>query len=180
VDIKTILRRIENGDRSAFAAVVRHFQHPLFGYLGRLGLAQAVAEEIAQETFIRVWKQLNDYDASRAEFSTWLFTIARNLALHELKRAANKYEVVNDEASSDAAGGHNPSDALDHVQTRQALLDALRRLPLEDRSALALAYLQEFDLATVARIEGCRPGAIKVRLHRAKQKLRQLLEKDDE
>lgn len=94
MDIQVILRRIRQGDHPAFALLIRHFQQPLFGYLGRMGLTQSVAEEIAQETFLRVWQRLNDYNPARAEFSTWLFTIARNLALHELERVANKHEVV--------------------------------------------------------------------------------------
>lgn len=181
MDINAILKRIENGDRSAFALVVQQFQQPLFGYLGRMGLSQGLAEDIAQETFLRAWKRLNDYDPMRAEFSTWLFTIARNLALHELERASNKREVASDESLPDfVCDSMQPADALNQNQQRQHLLAALYALPVTDRSALALAYFQELDLAAIARIEGCSTGAIKVRLHRAKQRLRQLLEKHDE
>ncbi len=181
MDIKAILKRIENGDRSAFALVVQRFQHPLFGYLGRMGLTQGLAEEIAQETFLRAWKRLNDYDPLRAEFSTWLFTIARNLALHELERASSKREVASDETLPDfVCEGKQPSDALNQSQQRQRLINALHTLPVADRSALALAYFQELDLASVARIEGCTISAVKVRLHRARQRLRQLLEEHDE
>ncbi len=103
MDIKALLQRIEGGERSAFAPVVEYFQSPLFGYLGRMGLHQEQAEEIAQETFLRAWSRLSDYDPARAEFSTWLFTIARNLALHELSRAAGKHEVEMSESLPDAA-----------------------------------------------------------------------------
>jgi RNA polymerase sigma-70 factor, ECF subfamily len=181
VDIKAILKRIEKGDRSAFALVVRQFQQPLFGYLGRMGLTQSLAEEIAQETFLRAWMRLSDYDPLRAEFSTWLFTIARNLALNELERASSKREVIFDEALPDGVcEATQPWDALDQSQQRQRLMNALHALPVTDRSALALAYYQELDLAAIARIESCSTSAIKVRLHRAKQRLRQLLEKHDE
>ncbi len=181
MNIKAILKRIENGDRSAFALLVQQFQHPLFGYLGRMGLTQSMAEEIAQETFLRAWKQLNDHDPLRAEFSTWLYTIARNLALHELERASRKREVTSDEILPDLVCESNqPSDALNESQQRQRLICALHALPVADRSALALAYFQDLDLSAIARIEGCNSGAIKVRLHRAKQRLRQLLEDHDE
>ena len=180
MDIKALLKRIESGDRSAFAPVVEQFQRPLFGYLGRMGLHQGPAEEIAQETFLRAWSRLGDYDPGRAEFSTWLFTIARHLALHELSRAAGKHEVATDETLPDVAcDDAQPSDVLSQTQRRRHLQSALRELPLADRSALALVYFQELDLASIAHIEGCTLGAIKVRLHRAKQRLRQLLEGHD-
>ncbi|MDZ4262961.1 MAG: sigma-70 family RNA polymerase sigma factor [Pseudomonadota bacterium] len=180
MDIKALLKRIEAGDKQAFASVVDHFQRPLFGYLGRMGLSQGPAEEIAQETFLRAWRRLGDYDPGRAEFSTWLFTIARNLALNELSRAACKYEVVTGEMLPDVAGdGLQPAAALSEMQQRRRLHAALCGLAPTQRSALALAYFKELDLASIARIEGCSVGAIKVRLHRAKQQLRQLLEEDD-
>jgi RNA polymerase sigma-70 factor (ECF subfamily) len=181
VDIKALLKRIEGGDRSAFTSVVEHFHRPLFGYLGRMGLHQGPVEEIAQETFLRAWSRFGDYDPTRAEFSTWLFTIARNLALHELARASGKHEVATAEALPDIAGdGIQPPDALSQAQRRRRVQIALRGLPVADRSALALVYFRELDLASIARIEGCSIGAIKVRLHRAKQRLRQLLEEHDE
>lgn len=181
MDIKALLQRIERGDRSAFSPVVEHFQHPLFGYLGRMGLHQSIAEEIAQETFLRAWSRLGDYDPARAEFSTWLFTIARNLALHELSRAAVKHEVATAETLPEIpCDGVEPAHALHRRQLRRRVHAALLDLPLTDRSALALAYFQELDLASIARIEDCTVGAIKLRLHRAKQRLRQLLEEHHE
>ncbi|MEQ1531381.1 MAG: sigma-70 family RNA polymerase sigma factor, partial [Methylococcales bacterium] len=155
MDINPILNRISNGDRSAFALIVQRFQQPLFGYLGRLGLSQGMAEDIAQETFLRAWKQLNDFDPARAAFSTWLFTIARNLALHELERAANKYEVMGEDLPEPVDVSTQPAEILSKIQQRRRLQNALRSLPLPDRSALALAYFQELDLAAVAHIEGC-------------------------
>lgn len=180
MNIKALLKQIEGGDRSAFTRVVEHFRRPLFGYLGRMGLHQGPAEEIAQETFLRAWSRLGDYNPARSEFSTWLFTIGRNLALHELARAAAKHEVATSEALPDVACERvQPTEASIDMQRRHRVHAALRALPLMDRSALALAYFQELDLASIARIEGCTTGAIKVRLHRAKQRLRQLLEDHD-
>lgn len=181
MDIQALLKRIENGDRSAFSPVVQHFQHSLFGYLGRMGLPQSLAEEVAQETFLRAWKNLNGYDTSRAEFSTWLFTIARNLALNELTRAANQNEVADDDLLQNYASiNAEPDAAFSQAQLQKRLLKALLTLSIPDRSAIALAYLQELDLKAIARVEGCSTNAIKVRLHRAKQRLRELLEKQHE
>lgn len=177
MDINLLLRRIDRGDRSAFAELVEHFQRPLFGYLGRMGLRQGQAEEVAQETFLRAWQRLGDYDQARAAFSTWLFTIARNLAINELTRASSSHEqTFGEDMPEMACERGQPAQEVMNRQLRLQVQQALRMLPYDDRSALALAYYEELDMASIARIEGCTVGAIKVRLHRAKQRLRQLLE----
>src|SRR5690606_31902097 len=86
MNIDEVLARIHAGDRHAFAAIVERFHGTLFGYLGRMGVRAAEAEDLAQETFLRAWTQLGTFDARRGAFSTWLFTIARNLAVNELSR----------------------------------------------------------------------------------------------
>lgn len=180
MDIRALLIRIATGDKQAFADIVTHYQRPLFGFLGRMALSQALAEEIAQETFIRAWAKLGEYRPEKAEFSTWLFTIARNLALNELARAASQREhAAGDDLPERACERLQPPDILLHAERRQQLQNALHQLALPERSVLALAYVQEFELSAIARIEGCSTGAAKTRLHRAREKLRQLLEKHD-
>ena len=177
MDINLLLRRIDSGDRSAFAELVEHFQRPLFGYLGRMGLRQGQAEEVAQDTFVRAWQRWAEYDPARAAFSTWLFTIGRNLAINELTRAsANREQTLSEDMLEMACEQGQPAQEVMARQLRLRVQQAMRMLPYDDRSALALAYYEELDMASIARIEGCSVGAIKVRLHRAKQRLRQLLE----
>lgn len=182
VDITQLIKRITDGDTQAFKQVVNGYQKPLFGFLGRMGLNQAHAEEIAQETFIRAWKGLASYDQAQAAFSTWLFTIARNLAINELSRVAKIHEVaMGDDLPEVICKNPQPFAILAHAQQKQRLQTALRQLPLTDRSVLALAYIDNLTMTEIGRIEGCSTGAIKTRLHRAKLKLRDLLEiYDDE
>ena len=92
MDLKPIFAALRAGDRSAYAALIRLYQGPLFGFLGRMGFSQALAEEIAQEAFLRAWQNFHQFDPSRAQFVTWLFAIARNLALTELSSPARRYE----------------------------------------------------------------------------------------
>jgi RNA polymerase sigma-70 factor, ECF subfamily len=181
VDIANLLNRIADGDRDAFAEVVETFQRPLFGFLGRLGIPKAVAVEIAQETFLRAWRNLGQYQIGRAEFSTWLFSIARNLALNEMTRASNRDEAAAHDAG--AMAGCTSSEPLNQIVQMQMnihLQNALLRLPLPERTTLALAYVRELPLAEIAVLEDTTVGAIKTRLHRAKAKLRQWLEASDE
>ena len=173
LEIESVLARIRLGDRKAFAEVVRRFQNPLFGFLGRMGLSRAVCEEIAQETFVRAWINLGQYDPGISMFSTWLYTIARNLAMNELARAGRRIEISGEEFPEPSYDAH-PFESGSRL--RQALL----KLEPSDRSILALAYVEGMAQRDIARMEGCSTNALKVRLHRAKRKLKGFLEKDDE
>ncbi|MBC7609994.1 MAG: sigma-70 family RNA polymerase sigma factor [Polaromonas sp.] len=164
-------------NQADFAGLVKRFQGPLFGFLGRMGFAQAQAEDLAQETFLRAWQNLEQYDAQRAGFSTWLFTIARNLAINERHRAASQHEVWEGLAPPDPPSeAPEPADLLERAQQGQRLRRALAQLPVADRCVLALAYISELDIASIARIEGCTAGAVKTRLHRARTRLSEILE----
>jgi RNA polymerase sigma-70 factor (ECF subfamily) len=163
--------------RADFAGLVTRFQGPLFGFLGRMGFGQAQAEDLAQETFLRAWQSLEQYDAQRAEFSTWLFTIARNLAINERSRAAHQHEVWEGHAPADTPSPEpEPDTLLVRTQQREQLQRALAQIPVADRCVLALAYISELDIASIARIEGCTAGAVKTRLHRARTRLSEILE----
>jgi RNA polymerase sigma-70 factor (ECF subfamily) len=176
VDIQTILQHIAKGNRQAFAPLVEQYQRPLFSYLGRMGFSPAQAEDLAQETFIRAWQHLGQYDAHRAEFSTWLFTIARRLALNELERAGNRLETHWGEDPPDVASHDaTPLEHTEQHEQQRRVQAALKRLPLQERSLLALAYSQGLDMQAIAHIEGCSVGAVKTRLHRAREQLRQWL-----
>jgi RNA polymerase sigma-70 factor (ECF subfamily) len=174
-----LLQRIATGNAAqaaqAFGELVEAYQGPLFAFLGRMGCHQGQAEELAQETFLRAWTHLPSYQAERAQFSTWLFTIAHNLACNALQSAAQQHEFSGDALPDVACSQPGPEHVLDQLQQRNRLQNALRQLPLADRSALALVYVQDLALADVARIEGDSLAAIKTRLHRAKQRLRTLL-----
>jgi len=179
MDLADVLQRILSGEREAFAELVGRFQQPLFGFLGRMGLSQAQAEDIAQETFLRAWCHLRDFDRRRASFPTWLYTIARRLALNELARAPGTVEVAMPMIDDQACDGPQPPDVLRADERRQRLRRALLALSVADRTLLALAYLEDLPLAEIARIEDCRTGAIRTRLHRARSRLAGLLEYGD-
>lgn len=180
MDINDILHKIRTGDRQAFAAVVHQYQRPLFGFLGNMGLSSQQVEELAQETFLRAWNSIGQYNPGLAMFSTWLYTIARNLALNEMGRIANRLETPEtEETPNHPCDRPQPPEVLERLQRRQILHIALRRLPVADRVVLALAYLQEMDMTEIARIENCTVGAIRTRLHRARGRFSKLLENED-
>ena len=178
MNVAPILQRIVAGEQRAFAELVDLYQRPLFGFLGRMGMGQAQAEDIAQETFLRAWTHLPGFDAQQAQFGTWLFTIARNLAFNALQSAAHQREVKGAELPDPPSEQPGPAQTLARAQQQARLQAALRQLPMADRSPLALVYVHELALADVALIEGDSLAAIKTRLHRAKQRLRDLLQAD--
>ncbi len=163
------IERVRAGDKQAFAPLVRRYQQPVFRYLGRLGLGQADVEELAQETFLRAYRHLHAYDPHRAQFSTWLLTIARRLGLNALAHGRRREVSESHEPAAEA-----PAEPVDE-RLRRRLARALARLPVKFRSPLALAYLRELSVEEIAGIEGCAPGTVKSRIHRAKHQLRLML-----
>ncbi|HJW55578.1 MAG TPA: sigma-70 family RNA polymerase sigma factor [Burkholderiaceae bacterium] len=178
--VQAILRRIAAGEQPAFAELVDMYQRQLFGFLGRLGMSQAQAEDIAQETFLRAWTHLHSYQPERAQFATWLFTIARNLAYNALQKEPCQHEMLDAVIPEPASEQPDPAQIMERTRQHSRLHSALRQLPMSDRSALALVYVHELRLADVARIENDSLAAIKTRLHRAKQRLRAILQSDNE
>ncbi|CAA6824492.1 MAG: RNA polymerase sigma factor, partial [uncultured Thiotrichaceae bacterium] len=172
------LHSVQHGDKSAFAAVVQHYQTPLFAYLGRMGIQQAIAEELIQETFIRAWQARERFDGTQSAYSTWLFTIARRLTLNELDRAARRHEqTAGDGTASATIESHptaaaSPPEHLENQQMQTLLNQALQQLPPHERSLLALAYIQELGFSDIARIEGIPVGTVKSRLHRIRGTLK--------
>ena len=168
------------GDSAAFERLIAAEQARVFGFLGRMGLDAATSEDIAQDAFLRVWRNAKSFDPRLSAASTWILTIARNLALTHLSRSSQRREVNNDEAAARALCGAPLADeALEQKQQRARLDAALRRLAAAERSILAASYVEGLDLASIARIEGCSTGAAKVRLHRARAKLKRMLEQED-
>jgi RNA polymerase sigma-70 factor (ECF subfamily) len=179
--ITKLLQQIHAGEKDAFAQIVTMFQAPLFSFLGRMGLNQAQSEELAQETFLRAWTRLEHYQPRLGAFSTWLFTIARNLALNECSRAGNRRETAWTEIETEPVCSRpQPEEALIGDRRRQQLRLALLRLSPDNRCVLALAYTRGLNITEIAQIESSTPGAIKTRLHRAREQLRRYLENPDE
>ena len=164
------------GDPVAFGELVTRYQHALFGFLGRMGLEPAVCEELAQETFLRAWVNRARYDAGKAAISTWLFTIARNLALSHLsKKALPIVEEPDFDHRTDP--GADPSNQFEQHESIGRLRQALNMLSAEDRDVIATCYTPEIE--NTADVLQCSAGALRTRLSRARQRLSDALDKLD-
>ena len=179
MDSDSDIGRTARGDHLAFGRIVAAHQARVFAYLGRMGLDRTTAEDIAQEAFLRVWRNAGQFNPKLASLSTWIVTIARNLALTRLSRSGPA-QTIGDDLLAALPSGDAPADETLITRQRHARLRAaISQLPAADRSLLAASYAEDLSLADIARIEGCTQGAAKVRLHRARLRLRKLLEAND-
>ena len=166
-------------EASIFEARVERYQSALFAYLGRLGLSQASAQDVAQETFLRVWSARDRFDDNRGRWSTWLFSIARNTALSYLDRPATKNETADtdliERIPTTETGRH-----ADNLHRQRWLRHALLQLGTAERELIALAYIEGLTSKEAADLLGCSEGAYRTRLSRARQRLKTLLDASNE
>jgi RNA polymerase sigma-70 factor (ECF subfamily) len=166
------VRRARRGDNDAFAALVRSVQRPVYGLCLRLLRTEAEAAEIAQESFLRAYQNLDRFDDSRP-FDLWVLAIARNLCLDLLRRRTKlKTEDVEDHAHALASGEASLEEQAIGSQVRTSLEEAMGTLSADDREVLALYYVQKRTTKEIAQVMGVAPGTIMARLFRAREKLR--------
>src|SRR5664279_1380837 len=142
MDDSFLIRQVLGGNRNAFRFLVLRYERPIFRFLGGFGVEQAVAEELAQETFLRAYRSLSAFDSSKSAFSSWLFTIAKHLVLNETTRSSRRLPHV--EVADDAAIVEMPpaSQQVENAERSSHVRRALEALPTALRSALVLAYLK--------------------------------------
>ncbi len=174
-----LMLRFRAGDRSAFDVLFARYTPPLVNFLARMVVDRARAEELAQETFVRVYQARERYEA-RSRFSTWLFGIAHRLALNELDRAPRKRERPIAAADLEAAldPGPRPDEVLEAGRTTRALERGLKRLPARQRAALLLRTQEQQGYEEIAVVLGASVASVKSLLHRARENLLAALEED--
>jgi RNA polymerase sigma-70 factor (ECF subfamily) len=159
--------RVLAGDTEAFRALVVRYQQPVLAFVGNLLRDRHHAEDVAQDVFLLAFARLGSFDAGRAAFSTWLFTIARNRCLNALSRRSPATTAHPPEPTDP----HTPLAGLIRREALDQLDRALDDLPTPQRTAIVLAELVGLDQAEVARIEGVAPGTVRSRISRAKKAL---------
>jgi RNA polymerase sigma-70 factor (ECF subfamily) len=178
MDDPFLIRQTLAGNRDAFRLLVLRHERPVFRFLGLLGFAGPAAEDLAQEAFLRAYRHLRDFDPARAQFSTWLFTLARNLAANEKERAHHRHEDAASEISDKADPAPDPLESAVASEQQGRIAGALGRLPETLRTAVVLARMEGFSVEEVAAIEGCAVGTVKSRIFRARELLRAALQEE--
>jgi RNA polymerase sigma-70 factor (ECF subfamily) len=168
------------GDRPAFASLFRHFAPRIKGFLMRGGADEALAEELAQETMVALWRRAASFDPARAQVSTWLYTIARNLRIdHHRRSAGGAVEAPDDwDPEQQPADAHLAPDALLlALQRERGVQQALAELPAEQAQVLRLSFYDEHPHSRIAQDLGIPLGTVKSRIRLAVTQLRRILER---
>lgn len=161
------------GDAAAFERLFDRWSGPLLRYLERMLRDLATAEELVQEAFLRVHRARDRY-APEARFSTWLYRIATNLALNELRRPRRRdphRSVEGDGVASLAADVPAVEDVVDARRQGERVRQALEELPEKQRAALCLAAVEGLSYAEVAEALDVTEKAVKSLVHRARTAL---------
>jgi RNA polymerase sigma-70 factor (ECF subfamily) len=165
--------------QKAFDCVVAQFQRPLAQYLYRFVFRQDTALDLTQETFVKAFQNLHRYDNARP-FSTWLFSIASNLAKDHLRKHSRRHEVPCDEAAEDERElcFRRPDRQLEAAELGHAIEEAIAALPLLYREPLLLRHTAGLSVEQTAELLGITPGVVKIRLFRARTRLQESLGKE--
>jgi len=182
----TLLERAQHGDRAALAEIVTTHQARVYNVALRMCGNVEDAEETLQETFLNALKALPHFEG-RSQLATWLYRIASNACLSRRRRDATQPETVSvdddDEAETNSDftpkyfvdWSHAPEDELLTAETRAVMAEAITQLPPSLRIVFIWRDLEGLSAQETAEVLGLSEGAVKVRLHRARLKLRELL-----
>lgn len=161
-------------DRAAFVRLFEDFAPRIKGYARRLGADGAVAEDLAQEVMLTVWRRAALFDRRKASASTWIFTIARNRRIDMLRRERRPEMDPSDPAV--VPDGDPAADAnVEAAQGEAHLRRAVARLPQEQADLLRLAYFEDKSHSAIAEELGLPLGTVKSRIRLAMTKLRAML-----
>jgi RNA polymerase sigma-70 factor (ECF subfamily) len=165
-------------DRSAFATLFGYFAPRVKAFLVRGGVSPGLAEELAQETLVRVWYKAGTFDRGKAAVSTWVYTIARNLRVDALRRGGEDGIEAPAGALDDQAADETATvfECVASAELAAGVRAAIGRLPPEQREVLRLSFYESEPHAAIARTLAIPVGTVKSRIRLAVGRLRQLLD----
>jgi RNA polymerase sigma-70 factor (ECF subfamily) len=168
------------GSESAFEQIVRRYQRPIVNLIARITNDPAQAEDLAQETFVKAFRNLAAFDSTR-RFSSWIFRIAHNTAIDALRRHAAGAAVSLDADTPDAEAARRrlasppAPDPVERAALGRALERALARVRPEYRSAMVLRYDEGLSFEEIAHVMGTPATTARTYVHRARKELSRLL-----
>ena len=177
----------QEGREDAYRELIRRYERPVYSLIYRMVRDNETAEDLAQETFIKV---LNHIDRYRPEFkfSSWLFKIANNITIDHLRR--RQLDTISIEGSPDAvtgesmratavtvkSGGESPLEEMESKEIGAAIEAAIAKLRPEYRACIILRHVEDYSYDEIAEIVKLPLGTVKTYIHRARQELREHLE----
>jgi RNA polymerase sigma-70 factor (ECF subfamily) len=183
---EALMIRYQRGDRSAFSTLVRRHQGGLYNFALRQVRVGSVAEDVVQETFVRVVQNATEFK-HEARFSTWVYTIARNLCIDQLRKASLRRHPSLDEARKGEEGdgptlGEQTADSKASVerqatgtQIKERILAAVDELPDDQREVFLLREVSNLPFKEIAEITGVPENTVKSRMRYALERLQAAL-----
>jgi len=173
-----LMLRVKEGDAASFALLLERHRAPVIHFVFRMVQNQAVAEELAQEAFLRVYRARLSYEPT-AKFTTWLFRIAMHLALNSIRdgrneRSQESLDVGTGETATRQVRDRRPTveqDLLYQVRLEEVRA-AVEALPAKQRAAVLMHKYQEMEYSQIAKVLSCSESAVKSLLFRAYETLR--------
>jgi RNA polymerase sigma factor (sigma-70 family) len=175
---KEIIGRVLQGDQRSYEMLVTRYQSFVFSIALRYAKNREDAEELSQNAFVKAYRSLNDYRGD-AKFSTWLYTIVTSLCLTFLRKKKLTIHSIDQEGVFELADHHESTMRADIVEEKSKIKlvnDAIAMLSAEDARVLLLFYKAEQSLDEIGLILGIQPNNAKVKLHRARQKLKEKMQ----
>jgi RNA polymerase sigma-70 factor, ECF subfamily len=185
---EVLMVRFQRGDRTAFTALVRRHQAPLFNFAFRQLGAQAVAEEVVQDAFVRVVQNATEFK-HEARFTTWVYTILRNLCIDQLRRRALRRHPSLDEPRGSRGGDEEGPTLLEQTadtrasvereatgtELKERIAKAVETLPDEQKEVFLLREVSNLAFKEIAEITGVPENTVKSRMRYALERLQQAL-----
>ncbi len=176
LDDIAVIQLVLQGQQSAYGTLVTRYEGYVFTLVMRYVNNREVAEELAQDVFVKAYKYLADFKGN-SKFSTWLYTIVNTTCLSHLRKKKDSSVLLDEEKMIAISGatGHHPADLLEQKSQKQLLATAIKQLPDLDAQILTLYYQADQSVEDIGTIVGLSASNVKVRLFRARQKLKEVL-----
>jgi len=173
---RALVYQIQSGQDLAFGELMARYKKPIINFIYRLVGNASDADDVAQETFVRIYRNLPKFKfRPGAKFSTWLFQAARNAAIDHLRRRKKIFQSLEKSHEKVPTLGKNPATDFQSLEIGEAVAAAVAQLPEDQRTAFILAEYHDMAYAEIAAVMDCSEKAVESRLYRAKQELRAAL-----
>jgi RNA polymerase sigma-70 factor (ECF subfamily) len=169
-----LLAKARGGNLFAFEEIVKRYQRRVYAVARRIVGRHDVADDVAQEAFLRAYRALDRFDLERP-FGPWICRIAANLAINEVRSPEAREEALPEGHGETPSRAADPLEGVLEVEAREVLGAALERLPAEQRAVFVLRSQEELSYREIAEALGISEGTVMSRLFRARQRLREAL-----